>query len=89
MLGAIKYLATLVKSFLLIEILGDILQFCYILAVDAWRPNAFEAYRRALCGASWAEITEGKLYASGQPRPFGNCRTVIDLLIQIVIYLSF
>ncbi|CAJ1423519.1 unnamed protein product [Effrenium voratum] len=84
----LHFLAAFVKSWLLISIASDLLRFCYLLGVDVWRVDMFEAYRRAMCFASFAEINAGNLYVCGWPQPIQNWRKVVDLVLQVCIYVS-
>lgn len=34
------------RSCIVMQVTSDILRFTYLLGIDAWRPDAFEAYRR-------------------------------------------
>eukprot|EP00913_Durusdinium_trenchii_P000852 g793.t1 len=84
----LHFLAAFVKSWLLIGTTSELLRFCYLLSVDAWRVEMFEAYRRALCFASFAEIAAGTLYVCGWPAPIQNWRKVADVFLQFAIHLS-
>lgn len=84
----LHFLAAFVKSWLLMGITSELLRFCYLLSVDAWRVEIFEAYRRALCFASFAEIAAGRLYVCGWPAPIQGWRKVLDLILQFLIFAS-
>eukprot|EP00931_Biecheleriopsis_adriatica_P026087 TRINITY_DN15894_c0_g1_i2.p1 TRINITY_DN15894_c0_g1~~TRINITY_DN15894_c0_g1_i2.p1 ORF type:complete len:554 (-),score=72.95 TRINITY_DN15894_c0_g1_i2:1278-2801(-) len=83
-----RFLATFTKSWLLIAITSDLLQFCYLLVRDAWHEDAFEAYRRAVCGAAFAEVNAGQLYICGWPYPLSKRSKWIDAILQVCIYVS-
>jgi len=34
------------RSCIVLSVSADLLRFAYLLMIDAWRPDAFEAYRR-------------------------------------------
>ncbi|CAE7224846.1 unnamed protein product [Symbiodinium natans] len=82
----LHFLATFIKSWLLVNLSSEMLRFCYLLAVDSWRDDVFEAYRRALCFASFAEIAAGTFYVCGWPQPMGNWRRRADVVFQLTIY---
>ena len=84
----LHFLAAFVKSWLLIGTTSELLRFCYLLSVDAWRIEMFEAYRRAMCFASFAEIAAGSLYVCGWPAPIPMWRKVADLILQVLIHVS-
>ena len=84
----LRFLAAFVKSWLLIGTTSELLRFCYLMSVDAWRTEMFEAYRRAMCFASFAEIAAGRLYVCGWPAPIKSWRKVADLILQFVIHVS-
>ena len=84
----LRFLAAFVKSWLLIGTTSELLRFCYLLSVDAWKTEMFEAYRRAMCFASFAEIAAGRLYVCGWPAPIKGWRKAADLILQFVIHVS-
>lgn len=82
----LHFLATFIKSWLLVNLGSEILRFCFLLAVDSWRHDVFEAYRRSLCFSSFAEISAGTFYVCGWPQPLGLCRKYADVVFQLLIY---
>ncbi|CAE7587658.1 unnamed protein product [Symbiodinium pilosum] len=82
----LHFLATFVKSWLLVNLASELLRFCYLLALDSWREDVFEAYRRALSFASFAEIEAGTLYVCGWPQPIGKMRKYADAAFQVIIF---
>ena len=84
----LHFLAAFVKSWLLIGTTSELIRFCYLLSVDAWRVEMFEAYRRAMCFASFAEIAAGTLYVCGWPAPIQPWRKAVDFFLQFVIHVS-
>eukprot|EP00931_Biecheleriopsis_adriatica_P005202 TRINITY_DN106735_c0_g1_i1.p1 TRINITY_DN106735_c0_g1~~TRINITY_DN106735_c0_g1_i1.p1 ORF type:complete len:803 (-),score=119.02 TRINITY_DN106735_c0_g1_i1:7-2094(-) len=54
------------------------------------RTDAFETYRRVLCGHAAAEMDAGGFYRVSWPaRMVHSRRRWIDLLVQVIIYVSF
>ncbi|CAL1149088.1 unnamed protein product [Cladocopium goreaui] len=56
------------RSYLLISVGSDLMRFTYLLCVDAWRPDAFEAYRRLVVSDAWKEIAVGQSLDLNQSR---------------------
>lgn len=88
---AFAFFAVFLRSFMLMAFSAELVRFCFWLARDAWRVDAFEAYRRLLCGQGRAELELGELYAVGWSRKVpGDCRLrLMDALVQCAIYVSF
>lgn len=40
------FMGLFLRSCIVMQVTSDILRFTYLLGIDAWRPDAFEAYRR-------------------------------------------
>jgi len=89
------YVATLLRSWFVVLFYADLVRFCYWLGRDAWRPDAFEAYRRAVVGLGEVEMASGDLHydENGMPRGWPaegltRKKRIFDYCMQAVIYLT-
>ena len=41
-----EFMGVFLRSCIVLSVCADLLRFAYLLMIDAWRPDAFEAYRR-------------------------------------------
>lgn len=86
----LHFFAVFLRSFILISVVSELSRFCFWLGRDAWRDDAFEAYRRALLGQGRAEIELGALYGVGWSASVVRGRLrLLDALAQCLIYFSF
>lgn len=87
---SMHFFATFLRSYLLISLISEISRFCFWLGRDAWRDDAFEAYRRTLLGQAQAEMELGVIYAVGwSSKMLVTPIRYADALLQCVIYFSF
>lgn len=96
------FFAIFLRSWMLVSLVGEMARFCYLFALDAWRIDAFQAYRRAACGELWRELEAEVAAASASPHAPLDAQLVggwpadilvskrrwLDALLQVAIYLS-
>eukprot|EP00913_Durusdinium_trenchii_P027970 g26225.t1 len=70
------------------SVTGDVMRFTYLLCVDAWRPDAFEAYRRLWVGDAWKELAIGQLYIQSWSVCLNKCQKAMDIIVQVFLYVS-
>ncbi|CAK9080764.1 unnamed protein product [Durusdinium trenchii] len=76
------------RSYILMSVTGDVMRFTYLLCVDAWRPDAFEAYRRLWVGDAWKELAIGQLYIQSWSVCLNKCQKAMDIIVQVFLYVS-
>lgn len=85
-----RFFATFFRAYLLIMFVSEMARFCLWLARDAWRDDAFEAYRRTLLGQARAEMELGALYSVGWSSKMLKRRLRhVDAALQWAIFASF
>ncbi|CAJ1397841.1 unnamed protein product [Effrenium voratum] len=82
------FLGAFFRSFLLVSVTSDILRFAYLLCVDAWRADAFEAYRRMLVSDAWEELKAGSFYWQGWSPVLTRRQKAFDIIFQCIIYIT-
>lgn len=84
------FLAAFMRSYLIILFVSELLRFCFWLMRDAWRADAFEGYRRYLCGHGGVELQHGSMYCVGWSSMVLQSKSRwVDRTAQCCIYLSF
>lgn len=91
----VRYAAVLVRSWFVVLAYSDLARFCFWLMRDAWRADAFESYRRAVCGEGKTEMLSGVLYLDSAGKPCGwpakgvsRATRLLDLLAQLGLYVG-
>ncbi|CAK9088638.1 unnamed protein product [Durusdinium trenchii] len=82
------FLGVALRSYLLISTTSDLLRFAYLLCKDAWRPDAFEAYRRLLVGDAWRELEAGEFYTHSWSVSLGRWQRTFDVIFQCLLHFS-
>mmetsp|Transcript_41637 Transcript_41637/g.129537 ORF Transcript_41637/g.129537 Transcript_41637/m.129537 type:complete len:963 (+) Transcript_41637:53-2941(+) len=89
------FVAVLLRSWFTVVCYSDLTRFCFWLTRDAWRPDAFEAYRRAVVGLGEVEMRSGMLHLDergmprGWPEKLTRSQRYVDICMQVLIYASF
>ena len=85
----LNFFGVLLRAYILISTTSDVLRFAYLLCRDAWRADAFEAYRRLLVGDAWREIEAGEFYSFTWSISLSHCKRACDVVFQCFLRLSF
>lgn len=75
----------LMRSWILVDVAGELLRFCFLLARSAWHADAFDIYRLAVCGDFYSVLSEETCFSStwvSSPSPEGQGR---DGLLQLTL----
>lgn len=86
--NSIGFLGTLLRCYMVLTVTSDLMRFSYLLAKDAWRADAFEAYRRLLVGDAWKELDEGELYTHSWSQGLSRSQRTADFVFQCMLHLS-
>ena len=84
----LHFFGVLLRAYILLSTTSDVLRFAYLLCRDAWRADAFEAYRRLLVGDAWREIEAGEFYSSSWSISLSRCQRAGDIAFQCCLLLS-
>lgn len=76
------------RCYILLSVTSDLLRFTYLLCKDAWRPDAFEGYRRLLVGDAWNEIEEGEVYSNDWSVCLSRRQKIADVFFQCFLHIS-
>ena len=82
------FFGTLVRCYIVLTVGSDVMRFAYLLCRDAWRADAFEAYRRLLVGDAWKEIEAGEFYTHSWSPTLSGCQRACDVTFQCLLHLS-
>ena len=76
------------RSYILLCVTSDVMRFTYLLCKDAFRADAFEAYRRLLTGDAWNEVAAGEFYSYSWSFCLHRRQKIWDMICQCLIHAS-
>lgn len=85
---SVEFMGVFLRSCIVLSVSADLLRFAYLLMIDAWRPDVFEAYRRLVVSDAWGELDAGEFYVRGWSMSLSKWQKTGDIVFQLVLHLT-
>eukprot|EP00435_Cladocopium_sp_Y103_P025773 s361_g6.t1 len=83
-----EFMGVFLRSCIVLSVSADLLRFAYLLMIDAWRPDAFEAYRRLVVLDAWGELDAGEFYVRSWSMSLSKWQKTGDIVFQVVLHVT-
>jgi len=82
------FFAIFLRTWLLVQLTGEMFRFCYMLGREAWYLDTFGGYRKYLLGLGWIQM-ENEFDVHWPKSVISTWRRNCDRIVQYTIYISF
>ena len=86
--NSVDFMGLFLRSCIVMQVTSDILRFTYLLGIDAWRPDAFEAYRRLVVFDARHELDAGEFYIRPWSTSLRPWQKAGDVIFQLLLHTS-